>query len=64
MARIIVDKDKCLGHTKCIATAPGLFDLDEDGYAQPLVDHVTGLDERDADLAVRGCPEGAITTVA
>lgn len=63
MARIIVDQDKCMGHSMCVATAPHLFDLDEDGYARPLVDDVTGPDERDADLAVRGCPEGAITTV-
>lgn len=61
MARITVDRDKCMGHTMCIATAPHLFEIDEDGYAQPLVEEVSGGDEKEAARAVRACPEGAIT---
>jgi ferredoxin len=63
MTRIVVDRDKCMGHTKCIAATPQLFELDEDGYSRPLVDEVTGRDEQEAVLAARACPEGAITLV-
>lgn len=63
MTRIIVDRDKCMGHTKCIAASPHLFELDEDGYSRTLVDEVAGRDEQEAESAARACPEGAITIV-
>ena len=63
MTRIVVDADKCMGHTKCIAAAPHLFELDEDGYSRPLVDEVDGRDVQEAVLAARACPEGAIAVL-
>ncbi|MFG3025350.1 ferredoxin [Streptomyces sp. NPDC048254] len=59
--KITIDTSSCSGHARCAAAAPGLFRLDEDGYALPFDGEVPeGLeqDARDGELA---CPERAIT---
>ena len=30
--RILVDKTRCTGHARCNATAPEIFQLDDNGY--------------------------------
>ncbi|MFD9391064.1 ferredoxin [Streptomyces sp. NPDC060000] len=59
--KITVDTSACSGHARCAAAAPGLFRLDEDGYALPFEGEVpAGLEQaaRDGESA---CPERAIT---
>ncbi len=57
--RIQVDLDKCVGSRICVAIAPGVFLLNEDGQASVVdtpadtVEHVR--------MAAEGCPVGAIT---
>jgi ferredoxin len=41
--------------------APQIFDVDDDGVGQVLVDEVASDDLEDTHDAVLGCPENAIT---
>ncbi len=60
--RISVDSEKCEGHNRCYSLAPGLFDVDDYGYATAAGDGVVPKDQEDkAQLAVDNCPEFAIT---
>lgn len=56
--RVTVDPELCVGSGTCMAVAPALFDIGEDGTARPL----ESLVERSAELdkAVSRCPSGAI----
>ncbi|MEV7890826.1 ferredoxin [Streptomyces sp. NPDC002817] len=59
--KVTIDTSSCSGHARCAAAAPGLFRLDDDGYALPFDGEVPeGLEQasRDGELA---CPERAIT---
>jgi ferredoxin len=58
--KVAVDPDRCQGHNHCHALAPGLFDIDELGYATTTSDHINPLDEPAARLAAGNCPEHAI----
>ena len=60
--RVTVDSEKCQGHNRCYAMAPGMFKVDEYGYATPRGDG-TLVDKDAAELAQRAvdnCPEKAI----
>ncbi|MBQ0923526.1 ferredoxin [Saccharopolyspora endophytica] len=59
--RISIDFDKCSGHARCVARAPELFDVDDDGNSFVLVDEVDEADVEDAHKAVDVCPERAIS---
>lgn len=52
--------ERCVGHARCAAVAPSIFNLDDDGYnVQPL----RVLEEDQVDAAMRGaqaCPEKII----
>ena len=56
-----VDSEKCQGHNRCYAMAPGMFKVDELGYATPRGDGVLTPDQVElAERAVENCPERAI----
>ena len=59
--KVKVDSEKCQGHNRCYALAPGLFKVDEYGYATERGDGTVppGMEEK-ARLAVENCPEQAI----
>lgn len=60
--RIIFDRGSCVGHNRCYLLAPALFDVDDEGYAVPLVEgEVPPELESVARLAADNCPEFAIT---
>jgi ferredoxin len=59
--KISVDSAMCQGHNRCIAVAPDLFEIDEEGFASAAGDGVVPSElEEKADLAVDNCPEQAI----
>ena len=59
--KVHVDSEKCQGHNRCYVLAPGLFKVDEYGYATPRGDgSVTPEMLEKARLAVENCPERAI----
>ena len=61
MTRLHIDETKCEGHARCVARAPDLFDVDDDGKSFLLVDQVPNDQEEAAKSAVQACPERAIS---
>ncbi|MFE6821033.1 MULTISPECIES: ferredoxin [unclassified Streptomyces] len=59
--KITVDTSSCSGHARCWAAAPGLFRLDDDGYALPLDAEVPEDLLQAARDGESACPERAIT---
>jgi ferredoxin len=63
--KVKVDSEKCQGHNRCYAMAPGMFKVDDLGYAQPRGDGTLKNDDdmKLAERAVENCPERAISIV-
>ncbi len=60
--KVKVDSEKCQGHNRCYVLAPGLFKVDEFGYATPRGDGTVPLElQEKARIAVENCPERAIS---
>jgi ferredoxin len=60
--KVIVDPDKCQGHTLCAMRAPEVFELsDIDGHASVIVSEVPESQREDVLEAVSSCPEQAIS---
>lgn len=61
--KVRVDPTKCQGFGACADECPGVFELDEWGYAQVRGDgDVPGALEEQAQRAVSACPEHAISS--
>lgn len=59
--KVHVDQERCQGHGRCYALAPGLFEPDEIGNGVEVGDGVVPADQEDqARIAVANCPEQAI----
>ena len=56
MAKVTVEKDKCIRCGACTATCPEVFDFDDDGLAKVIKDEVND----DVKMAAEGCPTEAI----
>lgn len=62
--KIAVDREKCAGHGRCYDLAPDVFDADDDGYVQLLIEEqVPAALEKDARIASLNCPERALSAV-
>ena len=62
--KVSLDAAKCQGHGRCYDLAPQVFDEDEEGYARLVGNGVVPPDaERLAVLAVKNCPENALTVL-
>jgi ferredoxin len=60
--KIHVDPALCQGHNRCVALAPALFDIDDEGFASAAGDGIVSLEQVDlVELAIDNCPEQAIT---
>lgn len=59
VAKIIVDKDACIGSATCVVIAPNAFELDTDGISQPK-DTFTQHTDEELINAARSCPTQAI----
>ena len=60
MAQATIDAQKCQGHGRCALIAPDVFDVDDMGTGQVLVDEVPPEHRADVREAVLSCPESAI----
>jgi ferredoxin len=60
---VTVDRDRCTGHGRCYALAPGIYRPDDAGRC--VIDDavVPTAAEAQARLGARNCPEAAITLV-
>ncbi len=57
-----VDEDKCIGCGSCVSvTDSKIFDFNDDGKAQAIVDEVQEEDQEMARTAMEYCPTGAIS---
>jgi len=60
--KVWVDKEKCIGCGACVAIAPEIFELGEDGKARAKLSEVNGDLVKLALEAKGNCPTGAIQT--
>lgn len=58
---IRVDRTRCQGIGLCEMTAPGVFQVGDDGYSHVLNDNPTGAERAAAEQAVANCPTGALS---
>ena len=59
--RIVLDEARCVGHGRCYALAPEVFDADDLGHCiVRLADEVPAEHEEAARLGVANCPEDAL----
>lgn len=58
--RLVFDAEACVGHGRCYALAPELFDADDQGHCVVLIDVVDSAQADRARQAVNNCPEEAI----
>jgi ferredoxin len=62
MTRVTVDGSRCEGHGLCQATAPDVFEVDDDdGIARVRHDPVPTTLMSQAEAGVRVCPVAALT---
>jgi ferredoxin len=61
LVTVAVDPDVCTGHGRCNATAPEIYDLDDDGYCVIRRIEVVGALAAIAREGADNCPERAIT---
>lgn len=59
--RVRIDADACVGHGRCYALEPELFDSDDVGHAVALLDEVPEHLRAGAERAAANCPERAIS---
>ncbi len=59
--RATIDRDRCQGHGRCALIAPEVFDVDDAGLGEVLVDPVPEAAVADVREAVLSCPESAIS---
>ena len=59
--RATVDSTKCVGHARCNARAPEVYDLDDDGYVVAADGEVPPTLEEQARAGADACPERALT---
>ena len=60
MKKIIVDKNKCIGCGACEGFEPDVFELNDEGLAECIMDEITEDYEDLTKDAVRQCPTEAI----
>ena len=58
--KVTADRDVCISAGNCVMVASAVFDQDEDGIVELLVDEVPEGEEDNAREAVRLCPSQAL----
>jgi ferredoxin len=58
--KVYVDQDLCISCGLCIDICPAVFDWNDDGKADVIVDEVPADAEDDAREAMESCPSEAI----
>ena len=60
--KVRVDEDKCIGCGSCVSiTDSKIFDFNDDGKAQAIVEEVSEEDKETAHTAIEYCPTSAIS---
>lgn len=58
--RVIVDYDRCKSHGRCMAAAPEVFEVRDDGYMYVLQETIDDSLRAACEDAVDSCPEQAL----
>jgi ferredoxin len=61
IVKVIVDMSNCDLHGLCVEAAPEVFEIDDDGKLQVLIETPSEDLRAKVEKAVRECPTGAIT---
>jgi ferredoxin len=61
--KVQVDPDKCEANARCVAAAPGVFELGDDDISRVKVDDVPESLKAAVERAIRLCPRQAISWV-
>lgn len=59
---VYIDLDRCQGHARCWALAPGHFGIDEEGFGYVLDPAAASPEDESVRKAIKNCPERAIRT--
>jgi ferredoxin len=62
-AHVAIDPARCLGHGRCVAACPELFDIDDSGAGFVISSEVPQDLVGRVRQAVLNCPEQAITLI-
>ncbi|MGQ0826638.1 MAG: ferredoxin [Actinomycetota bacterium] len=62
--RVVVDFDKCKSNALCMAAAPDVFEVRDDGYLYVLQEAPDESQRTAVEDAVRVCPTQAISLLA
>jgi ferredoxin len=61
MMKVVVDRDLCEGHARCVEAAPAVFEIDADDEMH-VIDENPGEEQREAvEAAVANCPRQALS---
>ncbi len=60
MVRITIDKENCIGCGACVATAPEVFEMNDEGKAEVLKIELTDEEIEKTKEAVSVCPVNVI----
>jgi ferredoxin len=58
--KVRVDRERCVGHGRCYALAPDVFDEDERGHCVIRREEIPPAFAEQARRAVENCPEDAL----
>ena len=61
--KIVLDESACVGHGRCYALAPEVFEPDDYGHCLLRHDVVPAELEEQARTGAQACPEDALTVV-
>lgn len=62
--KVNIIKDKCIGCGNCVSlTECTVFDFDEEGFAETIIDEIPSDLEETTKLAIKQCPTEAIVEV-
>jgi len=61
--KLRVDTSLCSGQARCWATAPGIYQLDDNGYNVSEGRELVPSEFAEASRGALACPEGAITVL-
>lgn len=57
---VVLERELCTGHARCMDACPEVFGADELGHCKILLDEVPDVLRAKAEHAVSNCPEGAL----
>lgn len=61
--KVQVDWSECEGNAMCMAAAPDIFDVDDDGQMHVLELEQPEVRRDDIERAIRSCPKAALSLI-